>query len=240
MHQQNLILMQVGFKMNNAKLQHRLLIQKAIIIVLSITLILLVVVSGTAAWYIRNKEDSATIVLANPVNIFITENTLEEILEEPLLSDNVIVYPGDKIKLKIGMTIGSDLEPSSDAYVRCKLVVGITTVEGIEEIDDYLYIDSTPLYENWVKVDFSEAQDESEMWYVYREDDNTAKVATNLDQITFIDGNIVLSLDMDNRFANKDINIYFIVQAIQVKNINDPIQYPTAFPWVFATPVEGE
>ena len=54
-------------------LKKRIQTQNMIIIALAIIIFVLVIVSSTAAWYIRTKTDTADIILSNPVNIYITE-----------------------------------------------------------------------------------------------------------------------------------------------------------------------
>ena len=112
-------------------LKKKIQVQNMIILALAIVIIVLIAVSSTAAWYIRTKSDSADIVLSNPVNIYITEFDSKtnngityynhEVKQDILEGYNNKIYPGDKIKLKLGMQIGSQEEQSSSAYVRVQL-----------------------------------------------------------------------------------------------------------------------
>ena len=56
---------------NNVMLKKKLQTQNMIIVALVIVIFVLVCVSGTAAWYIRTKTDSADFILNHPVNIYI-------------------------------------------------------------------------------------------------------------------------------------------------------------------------
>ena len=60
-------------KLNQLELKKKIQTQNIIIIALAIVIFVLMIVSGTAAWYIRTRSDSADIILSNPVNIYITE-----------------------------------------------------------------------------------------------------------------------------------------------------------------------
>ena len=47
------------------------------------------------------------------------------------------------------------------------------------------------------------------------------------DIITFANGTIDLSLDLDNRFAEKKISIVFVVESLQIEGIEDPLAQGT-------------
>ena len=55
------------------RLKKKIQTQNMVIVALVIVIFALVCVSGTAAWYIRTKTDTADFILNHPVNIYITD-----------------------------------------------------------------------------------------------------------------------------------------------------------------------
>ena len=224
--------------MEKTDLKKKIQLQNLIIITMSICIVILLGVSFTAAWYIRTRTSSIDIVLSDPVNINITINddvTNEFTVEDPLDTGSNRVYPGDKIKLKLGVVVGA-LKNSSPAYVRVKLAVRIedtTSGGGDSYIDDtVIKIDKDPDDTSlWKHHDFDLSDDVEDYWYVLSDSDVKAKVAQTGDAFTFVDGVIELSKQMTNQYANKKITIVFMVEAIQTENVSDPLAYPGFGPW---------
>lgn len=130
----------------NGNLKKRIQTQNMIILALAIVIIVLVAVSTTAAWYIRTKSDSADLILANPVNISIAEfdeNGKYKVVTNILEPYNNRIYPGDNIKLNLGMQMGLDGEQSSAAYVRVKLTIGLSSVSDNPD-EDYIELEPSP------------------------------------------------------------------------------------------------
>ena len=168
-------------KLKQLELKRKIQTQNIIIIALAIVIFVLMIVSGTAAWYIRTRSDSADIILSNPVNIYITEfNDLKDSLgnvivdkdnqpikehevKTDILEDyNTRVYPGDKIKMRLGIQLGSQEVEASSAYVRVKLQISYEKIsdglsQGLEIMasQNLLEYKDTPNEENWEKVDFN-------------------------------------------------------------------------------------
>lgn len=250
-------------------LKKKVQMQNMIIIALAIIIVVLIVVSSTAAWYIRTKSDSADIILSNPVNIYITEfENLKDAMGNEILDSNgnpikehtlktdilenynTKVYPGDKIKMRLGMQIGNSELESSPAYVRVKLVVtweNIYTGEtsGLDEVANLNLINykDQPNEDLWMKVDFNkyleaeEGEEKTEdIWFVLKTTDaygNTiARIAQNLEQFEFLDGYIELSkTEITNAQANCKFHINYIVEAIQTQNVPNPLEYEGYGPW---------
>ena len=242
--------------------------QNMIIVALIIIIVVLLIVSGTAAWYIRTRTDSADIILSNPVNIYITEfedmkdasgniiydNNGQAIKEHSLKTDilesyNTKIYPGDKIKLNLGLQVGNNIQESSPAYVRVKLTV---TYENIYtgEVSDLHDIAGTTMirYKDepdttlWERVDFNKfktSEDESpvdpDYWYVLKTYDNgelESRISYNLEKYEFVNGYIELDkFEITNKHANCKFHINYIVEAIQVPNVPDPLKYEGYGPW---------
>ena len=240
-------------------LKKKIQIQNMIIIALAIIIFVLVIVSSTAAWYIRTKTDTADIILSNPVNIYITE--FKELTDERgkpyfehdvktdiLDNYNTKVYPGDKIKLRLGMQLGSKEVESSPAYVRVKIKITYENIvngqlSGIEVPagDNLLEYKDKPDENEWELVDFnqfarlSDPTLETDYWYVRKVTENgttKSKITYNLDQIEFLNGYIALSkTEITNAQANCKFHINYVVQAIQVPNVPDPLAYKGYGPW---------
>ena len=246
-------------------LKKKIQVQNMIILALAIVIIVLIAVSSTAAWYIRTKSDSADIVLSNPVNIYITEfekkttngNTYynHEVKQDILEGYNNKIYPGDRIKLNLGMQIGSENEASSSAYVRVKLNMGFSKISSnpdeadipLTELADegLIEYEDQPNLMDWVLVDFnnptgkdtsSDPTYEPDYWYVLKSTTATgqtvARVAQSMETFLFLDGYIKLSkTEVTNKHANCKFHITYTVEAIQIVNVPDPLQYRGYGPW---------
>lgn len=248
--------------------QKKIQTQNMIIVALIIVIVVLIAVSGTAAWYIRTRTDSADIILSNPVNIYITEyedmkdsagniiydangNTIKEhSMKTDILEDyNTKIYPGDKIKMNLGIQIGNNALESSPAYVRVRLVI---TYENIAtgETSDINDVAGTKMikYENepdtslWEKVDFNKFKTnedgeplEPDYWYVLKTEKNgelEARISYNLEKFEFVRGYISLDkFEITNKHANCKFHINYVVEAIQVPNVPDPLKYEGYGPW---------
>ena len=244
-------------------LKRKIQLQNMIIMALAIIIIVLIIVSSTAAWYIRTKSDSADIILSNPVNIYITEfdtkmsGGLEyhdhEVVQDILEGYKNRIYPGDRIKLKLGMQIGSEDEASSAAYVRVKLGMAFSRITNnpdeadipLEELAgaNLIEYENQPDPNNWVLVDFnnpsggavSDPDYEPDYWYVlksYGGASNVARVVNNMERLEFLNGYIKLSkTEITNVHANCKFHITYTVEAIQKVNVPDPLAYPGYGPW---------
>lgn len=242
-------------------LKRKIQTQNMIILALAIVIVVLIVVSSTAAWYIRTKSDSTDLILSRPVNIYITEfdqdnngkyvhTTKKDILEG---YDNRI-YPGDRIKLNLGMIIGSPEESSSTAYVRVKLTMSFSKItdnpdEPVQELEDLanqslIEYQNKPDENDWYLIDFNDpdgtaVKDENytpDYWYVLKENDSfgnpRARIAKDGETFEFIEGFIKLSkTEITNKHANCKFHINYVVEAIQSVNVMDPIVYPGYGPW---------
>lgn len=248
-------------KLSKQELNKKIQAQNMIIIALAIVIFILIAVSGSAAWYIRTRSDSADIILSNPVNIYITEfkdlkdsagniivdaqgnSRKEHSVKQDILEDyNTKVYPGDKIKLRLGMQLGTKEVEASPAYVRVKLEITYEKIsEGVNQNLEYLASQNLLEYKDspdttiWEKVDFNlykEDTTEEDYWFVLKSSNGTARIAQNMETFEFLDGYIALSkTEITNEHANCKFHIKYIVQAIQTANVPDPLAYPGYGPW---------
>lgn len=245
-------------------LKKKIQIQNMIIIALAIVIVVLIMVSSTAAWYIRTKSDSADIVLSNPVNIYITEFTDKNIggvtyyehetKQDILEGYNNRIYPGDRIKLKLGMQIGLESEASSSAYVRVKLNMAFSKISSNPAEQDIpltelaeanlIEYENSPNLNDWLLIDFNNPTDKEitdpnykpDYWYVLKQTNPSgqvvSRVATNMETFQFIDGYIKLSkTEITNKHANCKFHITYTVEAIQIVNVPDPLLYRGYGPW---------
>lgn len=207
--------------------------QRIIIIVLSALLLLTLVAGVTFAWYTRIISEMLGVTLSDPVEIYITDDMSVAQGTVTLPLDEVDILPGTKINLKLGFVMGMEGKPSSPAFVRAKLKVtsnaltdlgGDIVTEGLVEFDNGSTT-PTPISADWVEVDFGE--EDGGKWWVFSENIDgqiRAKTAYDGDVHTFINGQIRISTKLTNVFANKDINIDYIVSAIQIMNVENPLQ----------------
>ena len=208
--------------MDRTDLKRKIQLQNLIIVTLCVCIVVLLGVSFTAAWYIRSKTTSIDIVLSNPVNINIMINdqmTNEYTYEYDYEIDTGTrrVYPGDRLKLKLGVIIGAE-EASSPAFVRVKIAVKLEdTTSGSTDsfIDDTIIsIDKDPNDTSlWTYKDFDLSEEVEDGWYVLSDNEMKAKVAETGDIYTFVDGWVKLSKAMNNKYANKKLTIVFMVEA---------------------------
>lgn len=207
--------------------------QRIVIVILSALLLLTLVAGVTFAWYTRIISEMLGVTLSDPVEIYITDDMSVAQGTVSLPLDDVDILPGTKINLKLGFVMGMEDKPSSPAFVRAKLKVtsnaltdlgGDIVEEGLVEFDNGSST-PTPISTDWVEVDFGE--EDGGKWWVFSENIDghiKAKTAYNGDVHTFINGQIRISTKLTNVFANKDINIDYIVSAIQIMNVENPLE----------------
>lgn len=207
--------------------------QRIIIIVLSALLLITLVSGVTFAWYTRIISEMLGVTLSDPVEIYITDDMSVAQGSVTLPIDEADILPGTKINLKLGFVMGMEDKPSSPAFVRAKLKVtsnALTELGGDIVEDGLVDFDNgsstpTPISSDWVEVDFGE--EDGGKWWVFSENVDgviTAKTAYNGEEHTFINGQIRISTKLTNVFANKDINIDYIVSSIQIMNVENPLK----------------
>jgi hypothetical protein len=243
----------MSIQQRQESLKKKIQVQNMVILALAIVIIVLIVVSSTAAWYIRTKSDSADIILSNPVNIYITEfdeNGNHEMKQDILEGYNNRIYPGDRIKLKLGMQIGTEKEASSSAYVRVKLSMAFSKISNdpnepdipLQELadDNLIEYENKPDGNDWQLVDFADptgekANDpnhETDYWYVLKVSPNKARVAQDGEKLESLNGYIKLSkTEITNKHANCKFHIVYTVEAIQIVNVADPLEHKGFGPW---------
>lgn len=222
------------------KINKQLNMQRNIILVLLVLFVFVFSATVTFALYSRIVQDSISIRFSNPVNVFVLTNdqNITDIGGTTGLIEGV-VYPGTQLDLKLGFEIGSLTEQnklSSPGYIRVKINFtsdavpnndGTLLSAGLVQImpQNRQGQDSINL-SKWYLVDFSATGDMSDMWWVYGETIDTTTLAKGVENGTrdnFIDGLIIINTDLDNTYANKEIEIDFTVSAIQTMHIINPL-----------------
>lgn len=201
-------------------------------IVVAIFVLVLSVFSVTFAWYIKSSTQYINnITFAKPV---VVEMTSDMKMSEVAVGTPDAVMPGDELMVNIGVKMA---ENSSRAYVRAKLEVVFDDVydennlpvswDGLIEGFSEGAVDQSVVDPSWIKVNFSRNPADPDWWYVLRLSVATTTSSRQLapgEESTFINnGQIKVSVNMDNRFAQKSIKFLFTVETIQVEGVDDPL-----------------
>ena len=204
--------------------------QRIVILLLCVVLIMVITTGVTFAWYTRNVSDKIGVTLSHPVEIYITDNLTTKLPEGGVVelpTEEAIILPGTRINVNLGFVMGQEDKPSSPAFVRVKLEVtsdALTDIGGNIVTDGLIEFNTIPPSSDWVEVDFGEA--DGGKWWVFSENKDgqiLARVANNQERHTFLDGQIKISTQLTNIFANKNIFINYKVSAIQSMNVENPI-----------------
>ena len=184
--------------------------------------------SATLAWYIKTQTKSLGITFANPV---VVEVNNKASVVNAINGGNVgALKPGSKVSINTGIKLA---ENSSNAYVRAKITLVAEDIYdengNLQRWDNYVTISGgsiaggvTPIASSWQEILFEE-NGKIEKWYVVKSQDGVARELVAGDPVAFYDGEVVISRKMDNRFANKSIEIQFVVESIQAEGVVDPI-----------------
>jgi len=192
-------------------------------IIVAVFVAVLSIFSFTFAWYVKTGTQYLNVRFAPPIVINVkSEATIIQSVGDDL--DSLI--PGSKFAVNLGLEMA---EESSTAYVRAKMAVRFEDVydENNQLLlwTDLVHIENA-ITDSWVEVDFSGDPNNPDIWYVCKTSVGTQMISREVspgDQITFANGTIELSLDIDNRFAEKKIEVVMIVESLQVVGVEDPL-----------------
>ncbi len=199
--------------------------------------------SITLAWYIKTQKQTIGIKFANPVVVQIDYSDIanNSIIQSITGGTADSLKPGSKVTVNVGVSMA---ENSSLAYVRARMMLScdVDNDGEVEYFDNYIkvvdkggvqnsnVIGNTTSFvadsKNWEFVEFTDSDGNPDYWYVWKDDKGAAREVGGKDvnrSAQFYVGDILLSPEMDNRFANKKIRIEFVVEAIQTSGIVDPI-----------------
>ena len=192
-------------------------------VIVAVLVAVMSIFSFTFAWYIKTSTAYLNITFAPPIVIDI--NNKAQVVT-PIDGNIKAMMPGSSFSINLGLSMP---EGSSTAYVRAKMSVEFEDVydsnNQLVRWDEYVSVD-TAISTNWVKVDFSRDPAKEDIWYVCKASAGSDMISREVspgDTITFANGMVFLSLDIDNKFADKDINVVFIVESLQTVGVSDPL-----------------
>ena len=193
-------------------------------VVVAVFVAIISVFSFTFAWYVKTSTQYLNITFAPPIVIELDNNVT---MITPVEGNTKALLPGSKVSINLGFRMN---QQSSIAYVRAKMAI---VFEDVFEADgtpvlwtDFVNVQNSIVDANWVEVDFSKDPTKNDIWYVCKTGSAGNMISREVspgDEITFANGTIDLSLNLDNRFAEKKIDIVFVVESIQTVGVEDPL-----------------
>lgn len=209
-------------------------------IVSAIIVALLFVLSFTFAWYSKSTSQSIGILFSKPIVIML-DPQIKEVKDKVEVGDADKLLPGSKVKVNLGFRMG-DRDLNAAAFVRARLILDFDNVydsqtgEPLNWKNDYieynLNVTNTADYGyTWTPVNFSKTKKDEGLWYVLTGTNNSRDVlyqAQPGESYVFLeDGYVNLSTAITNDFAEKEIRLYFTVEAVQTENINIDLNNPS-------------
>ena len=190
------------------------------ILALFFTLLFVLVVGATLAY--NNAYTTGTITFRGNILTEITDFTFDEInyADNPMLPDTYTLWPGAVIKgvtLKVKVSREDSVDDEEEqidglAYVRVRFDV---TIDGEDmQQKGLVYLENDP--DNvWKLLSFEDGD-----WYVLCDSNGLPRALKNGEVVTFTEDNrLVIDSKMTNEYANKKINVDFVVQSLQRKNL---------------------
>lgn len=190
------------------------------ILALFFTLLFVLVVGATLAY--NNAYTTGTITFRGNILTEITDFTFDEInyADNPMLPDTYTLWPGAVIKgvtLKVKVSREDSVDDEEEqieglAYVRVKFDLKIDGEDMQEK--GLVYLENDP--DNvWKLLSFEDGD-----WYVLCDSNNMPRALKNGETVSFTEDNrLVIDSKMTNEYANKKINVDFVVQSLQRKNL---------------------
>lgn len=190
------------------------------ILALFFTLLFVLVVGATLAY--NNAYTTGTITFRGNILTEITDFTFDEInyADNPMLPDTYTLWPGAVIKgvtLKVKVSREDSIDDEEEqidglAYVRVKFDLKIDGEDMQQK--GLVYLENDP--DNvWKLLSFEDGD-----WYVLCDSNNMPRALKNGETVSFTEDNrLVIDSKMTNEYANKKINVDFVVQSLQRKNL---------------------
>ena len=210
-----------------------------VIALLTFVLLFVITMGATSAWLTAQAIDVVPLTFSRNVEIYITDRT-GNIGTEIIVGVTNNVLPGQPIRITSGVLLRSSEvnTQSPDAYVRVKFKV--TTPYNIGAAANAIVLTEQPDESLWKLIDFSSKHDGSDLWYVLIDSETgLAKEVKDGQQFNFLDNTeAIVNRNLTNEMGGKDIVVEFVAQALQVKNVENPlldINNPT---WIWYAPVE--
>lgn len=204
-------------------------------IVSAILVALLFVLSFTFAWYVKSTSKTIGILFSKPIVIMLNSD-IKEVRDEVVVGDADKLLPGSKVKVNLGFRM-ADISTTAPAFVRARLGVDFDSIYDETGWDDKKYItydlsvtDTSGQGYTWTKVNFSKSGKLSGEWYVLTGVGNSSDALYQAQPgqvFDFLkDKNVELSKEITNDFAEKQIRLYFTVEAVQTNNVNIDLKHP--------------
>lgn len=211
-----------------------------VITLLTIVLVFVITMGATTAWLTAQATDSVPLYFARNVEIHVTDRT-------GYIGDEIIydvagdVLPGQPIKITSGIWLRSTEvnTVSPDAYVRVKFKV-TTPVHNGDGGANALIFTEQPDETYWKLIDFSPLHNGTDMWYVLIDSGTgLAREMKDDEKFNFLNNTTAyVNRDLTNEMGGKNISVSFVAQALQVKNVPNPlldINNPT---WIYYADVD--
>ena len=212
-----------------------------VIALLSLILIFVITMGATTAWLTAQAIDSVPIYFTRNVEIHVTDST-GNIGDEIVVGIKEDVLPGQPLNLTMGVYLRSTEvnTKSPDAYIRVKFTVS-TPIHNGDGGANAIVLTEQPDENLWKLVDFSPKHDGTDMWYVLIDGSTgLAREVHDNERFDFLhETPAYINRAITNEMGSKDISVNFVAQALQVKNVPNPlldINNPT---WIWYYPVEG-
>lgn len=209
-------------------------------IVSAMLVALLFVLSFTFAWYIKSTSKTIGVIFSKPIVVMV-DSQISQIRDEVEVNNGDNLLPGSKVNVNLGFRMADETSP---AFIRARLIIKFDNIyeNGTDPIvwDSSKYIsynlrdvsDTSSYGYTWTKVNFSKSGKADGEWYVLTYQDKISLQAQPGKAYTFIeDGYVELSRSITNDFAEKQIQLYFTVDAIQTENVTDPLGDPLNSVW---------
>lgn len=192
-------------------------------VVVAVFVAVISVFSFTFAWYVKTSTQYLNVTFAPPIVINLNNNVS---MIKPIDGSPDALLPGSKVAINLGLQME---EESSIAYVRAKMSIifeDVFEADGTPVLfEDFVHVENA-ITGDWVEVNFSRNPIKDDIWYVCKTgggDNVISREVSPGNVITFANGTIDLSLELDNRFAEKAIKIVFVVESIQTVGVEDPL-----------------
>ena len=195
----------------------------SIYLITAVFVAVLSVFSFTFAWYVKTSTQYLNVQFAPPIVVNLKN---EIILRQTVTGENEVLIPGSSFGINLGVYME---ENSSSAYVRAKIAIVFEDVydENNQLLlwNDMVNVNNSINEDSWIEVNFGTDQN-PDWWYVCKRSVGNQIISKEVnpkDSITFANGTVTLTENMDNNFANKKIEVVLVVETLQVVGVEDPL-----------------
>ena len=212
---------------------------RKLIVLLTVGLIFVLSVGATLAALVQQRSVSGNIAFGKALTVDVANFEVNnyDILQNREIVTQLVpgsVITGVNLKASVkqeNVAVGEDV-----AYIRAQFQVKLeNTYENGELIDatDMVYLEKAPTGTNqgayyWKQVTFTTSTGTISTWWLLMDGESDLPYKVQNEGIVdfIVDGKIVLSSEIPNSFGSQDIEMTFVVEAMQCKNI-DPARILT-------------